>query len=75
MAQSFIAASPLYYFHFEITQCTGFSQYQYFIVLVARLLLWNSENREHMKNFRNVDCVVTNYSNVQDRWVNLKTTN
>ena len=29
-------------------------------------LLWNSENREHMKNFRIVDCVVNNHNNVQD---------
>ena len=30
---------------------------------------------EHMKNFRNVDCVVTNRNNVQDMQGNLKTTN
>ena len=33
--------------------------------------MWNSENREHRK----VDFVVTNYNNVQDMRVNLKTTN
>ena len=39
------------------------------------VLLWNSENREHMTNFRNVDCVVTNHNNVQDTRANFKTTN
>ena len=41
----------------------------------ARTTLWNSENREHLKNFRNADCVVTNHNNVQDTRANLKTTN
>ena len=26
----------------------------------------NSENHKHLKNFRNVDCQVTNHSKVQD---------
>ena len=39
------------------------------------LLLSNSENREHLKNFRNVDCVLANFNKVQDTQANLKTTN
>ena len=39
------------------------------------LLLSNSENREHLKNFRNVDCVLANHNKVQDMWANLETTN
>ena len=35
----------------------------------------NSENREHLKNFRNVDCVLTNHNKVQDMQANLKITN
>ena len=38
-------------------------------------LLSNSENREHLKNFRNVDCVLANHNKVQDMQANLKTTN
>ena len=38
----------------------------------ARSLLSNSENREHLKNFRNVDCVLANYNKVQDTRANLK---
>ena len=38
-------------------------------------LLSNSENREHLKIFRNVDCVLANHNKVQDRQANLKTTN
>ena len=34
-----------------------------------------SENREHLKNFRNVDCVLANHNKVQDTQANLKTTN
>ena len=33
---------------------------------VLQLLLSNSENREHLKNFRNVDCVLANHNKVQD---------
>ena len=29
-------------------------------------LLSNSENREHLRNFRNVDCVLANNSKVQE---------
>ena len=29
-------------------------------------LLSNSENREHLKNFRNVDCVLAKYNKVQE---------
>ena len=39
------------------------------------ILLSNSENHEHLKNFRNVDCVLANHNKVQDTQVNLKTTN
>ena len=38
-------------------------------------LLSDAENRKHLKNFRNVDCVLTNHSKVQDNQANLKTTN
>ena len=38
-------------------------------------LLSNSENREHLKNFRNVDCVLAKHKKVQDAQANLKTTN
>ena len=38
-------------------------------------LLSNSKNREHLKNFRNVDCVMANHNKVQDKQANLKTTN
>ena len=33
------------------------------------------KTREHMKHFRNVDCVVTNHNNVQDMQANLKISN
>ena len=33
------------------------------------------EHREHLKYFRNVDCVVINHSKVQGTRTNLKTTN
>ena len=39
------------------------------------LLLSNSKNRERLKNFRNVDCVMANHNKVQDKQANLKTTN
>ena len=42
---------------------------------LAALLLSNLENREHLKNFRNVYCVLANHNNVQDKRANLKTTN
>ena len=29
-------------------------------------LLSNSENREHLKNFKKVDCVLANHNKVQD---------
>ena len=32
-------------------------------------------SNEHLKNFRNVDCVLANHNKVQDRQANLKTTN
>ena len=32
-------------------------------------------NREHLKNFRNVDCVLANQNKVQDTQANLKITN
>ena len=34
-----------------------------------------SGNREHLKNFRNVDCVLANHNKVQDTQANLRTTN
>ena len=34
-----------------------------------------SENREHLKNFRNVDFILANHNKVQDTQANLKTTN
>ena len=36
------------------------------------LSLSNSENHEHLKNFRNVDCVLANHNKVQDTRANLK---
>ena len=39
------------------------------------MLLSNSENREHLKNLGNVDCVLANHNKVQDMQANLKTTN
>ena len=38
-------------------------------------LLWNSENRENLKNFRKIDCVPANYNKVQDTQANLTATN
>ena len=48
-----------------------------YIILSVKLrkLLSNSKNREHLKNFRNVDCVMANHNKVQDKQANLKTTN
>ena len=37
-------------------------------------LLSNSQNCEHLKNFKNVDCVLANHNKVQDMQANLKTT-
>jgi len=34
-------------------------------------LLSNSENREHLKHFTNVDCVLANHNKVQDTQANL----
>ena len=39
------------------------------------LLLSNSQNSEHLKSFRNVDCVLASHNKVQDAQANLKTTN
>ena len=38
-------------------------------------LLSNSENREHLENFRNIDCVLANHSKVQDTQADLKAKN
>ena len=38
-------------------------------------LLSNSEKRENLKNFRNIDCVLANYIKVQDTQANLTATN
>ena len=44
--------------------------------MIHHTLLLNSENCEHLKNFRNVDCVLANnYSKVQDTQAKYKTTN
>ena len=48
------------------------SLFFYFIFLH---LLSNSENREHLKNLRNVDCVLANHNKAQDTQANLTTTN
>ena len=46
-----------------------------FVFIYNILLLSNSEDREHLKNSRNVDiCVQTNHNKVQDTQANLKTT-
>ena len=45
------------------------------LVIDTSFLLSNSENRAHLKNFRNVDCVLVNHNKVQDIQANLKTTN
>ena len=45
------------------------------ITLRAERVTVKLRKLEHMKNFRNVDCVVTNHNNVQDMRANLKTTN
>ena len=45
------------------------------LTVMLKGLLSNSENREHLKNFRNVDCVLANHNKVQDMWANLETTN
>ena len=37
--------------------------------------LSNLENCEHLKDFRNVDCVLVSHIKVQDTQANLKTTN
>ena len=39
------------------------------------MVLSNSENREHLKNLGNVDCVLANHNKVQDTQTKLKTTN
>ena len=46
--------------------------YKMFSVVLSRSLLSNSENLEHPKNFRNVDCVLANRNKVQDMRANLK---
>ena len=45
------------------------------MVKISVALLSNSEKRDHLKNFRNVDCVLANHNKVQDTQANLKTTN
>ena len=45
------------------------------IIIIILHLLSNWGNREHLKNFRNVDCVLANHNKVQDTQANLKTTN
>ena len=53
-------------------EITDLSRLEYSDVIT---LLSNSENREHLKNFRDVDCVLANRNKVKDTQVNLKTTN
>ena len=45
------------------------------LLSLVRLFMSNSENRKHLKNFRNVDWVLANCNKVQDTQANLKTTN
>ena len=45
------------------------------LILGAIYYCETQKTHEHMKHFRNVDCVVTNHNNVQDTQANLKTTN
>ena len=53
-------------------EITDLSKLEYSDVI---MLLSNSENREHLKNFRNVDCVQANHNKVKDTQANLKTPN
>ena len=54
----------------------GFLFFYIFVLLsyglLSVLLLSNSENHKHLKNFRNVDCVLANYNKVQDTQENYK---
>ena len=54
----------------------GFLFFYIFVLLsyglLSVLLLSNSENHKHLKNFRNVDCVLANYNKVQDTQANHK---
>ena len=50
-------------------QITDLSKLEYSDVITL------SENREHLKNFGNVDCVLANHNKVQDTQANLRTTN
>ena len=43
--------------------------------LKMKVLLSNSENREHLENVWNVDCVLANHNKVQDTQANIKTKN
>ena len=36
------------------------------VYVLLCMLRSNSENCEHLKNFRNVDCVLANHNKVQD---------
>ena len=64
-----------YHIHYH-NMPSQFSQIFIIIIIIIILhLLPNSENREHLKNFRNVDCVLANHNKVQDTQANLKTTN
>ena len=53
-------------------EITDLSKLEYSDVIT---LLSNSDNREHLKNFRDVDCVLANHNKVKDTQANLKTTN
>ena len=53
-------------------EITDLSKLEYSDVIT---LLSNSENCAHLKNFRNVDCVLANHNKVQDTQAILKTTN
>ena len=53
-------------------EITDLSKLEYSDVIT---LLSNSDNREHLKNFRRVDCVLANHNKVKDTQANLKTTN
>ena len=49
--------------------------YQSSPVLIISYALSNSENHDHLKHLRNIDCVLANHIKVQDTQANLKTTN
>ena len=61
---------------FFVTYAEEYTSFLIFANIFAKflVLLSNSENREHLKSFRNVDCVGTNHNYVQGTRANYKTT-